>query len=136
MTNTLRWTHVVVGLGTLAVFLSTGLYMAAGFPALYGSDEIVRYQYRANHVYILMAGLIHIMAAQSRGPGMNKGWRRVASRVSSLLLLGAPLLLVWAFFAEAPRGVAEKPVTLSGAILLLSGTLISGISAIRPRGAR
>jgi hypothetical protein len=132
MTGSLRWTHTLVGLGTVAVFLVTGLFMKVGFPALYGGDEIVRYQYRANHVYILMAGLIHVMAAQARGPALDRGWRRKVSRGASFLLLGAPVVLIWAFFSEAPQGGPEKPLTLLGAVLLLAGAGLSGVAAIRP----
>ena len=37
------------------MFLATGLCMRAGFPELYGANEALRYIYRANHAYILLA---------------------------------------------------------------------------------
>ena len=53
----MRIMHLLIGLVGFAAFLGTGLYMARHFPGAYASDEAIRYMYRANHVYLLLASL-------------------------------------------------------------------------------
>jgi uncharacterized RDD family membrane protein YckC len=52
----------------------------------------------------------------SEAPG-----RRVAQLIGSVLLLAAPLVLIWAFSVEPARGVPSRPITLAGVILCLGG---------------
>jgi hypothetical protein len=59
--------HLLLGLLTVLFFLATGAYMRARFPDLYGDNETIRYLYRANHIYILCAGLLHLPSALFKG---------------------------------------------------------------------
>ena len=118
----LRSLHIWVGvLGTLA-FLATGLYMAFNFPELYGDREAVRYMFRANHAYILLASLINIALGIYR-TNARAGWRGMLASTGSALLLAAPFVLLFAFFFEAPRGTPERIVTTLGILMLLLGVL-------------
>ena len=56
----LRKLHFVVGLAGVVAFFVTGTYMRAGFPDLYATNEVLRYLYRSNHVYVLLASLVNL----------------------------------------------------------------------------
>ena len=116
----MRKLHLVVGLVGIAVFLGTGLYMFRGFPELYGTNEAVRYMYRANHVYLLLSSLINVALAVYLVPP-RPGWRALVSRIGSVLVILSPLVLCYAFFAEAPRATPERAFTGLGVLALLLG---------------
>ena len=118
---TLRSSHFWTGLVGFAVFLATGLYMRLGFPELYGANEVVRYHYRANHIYILLASLINLALGCYFQLGV--GWRKKTARLGSLLLLSAPVVLVAAFFIEAPKGAPDRVLTLIGIFMVFIGVL-------------
>ena len=90
------------------------------FPGLYESDETIRYLFRTNHIYLLMAGLLNL------GLGLYfaehpAGWRRTLQRVGSALLLAAPAILLAVFFLEPPHGAPERPITAAGRFASLTG---------------
>ena len=73
----LRKLHFAVGLVGAVAFLVTGIYMNAGFPELYGANEVLRYIYRSNHVYILLASLINVFTRTRHGRGRRKqAWNK------------------------------------------------------------
>ena len=120
---TVRTLHLLVGVGGVLAFLGTGAYMATHFPAAYESDEAIRYMYRANHVYLLLASLVNLALGFYR-VGARPGWRGVVGVVGSALLLAAPLLLLYAFFVEPGHGVPERPATFIAALMTLLGVLM------------
>lgn len=114
--------HRLVGLVVVLLFLLTGLYMRFRFPDLYASDEVVRYLFRANHVYILLSGLLNI------GVGTylvlhTQPWKRTLQFVGSALLIVASVVLLAAFFYEPPRAAPERLLTLIGIVCMLLGTI-------------
>ncbi len=124
-----RWTGVV----TVVVFLLTGAYLRWRFPGLYEGNESIRYLFRANHIYILLAGLINV------GLGIYfeahpAGWRRTLQRIGSALLLAAPVILLAAFFLEPPQAVPERPLTSAGLFASLIGMGLHFIAAFFRRG--
>ena len=118
---TLKKAHFWIGCLGIAVFLATGVYMRAGFPELYGGNEVVRYHYRANHIYILLGSLINLALGCYLRLGI--GWRKRAAIVGSTLLLSSPLLLVAAFVLEAPKGTPDRLLTLVGIFMVFIGAL-------------
>ena len=107
--------HRWVGIVTVIVFLLTGLYMRWRFPGLYQADETIRYLFRANHIYLLLAGLLNL------GLGLYlteqaERWRRMLQRAGSVLLVAAPVVLLAAFFYEPPQAMPERPVTRVGGL--------------------
>src|SRR5215510_2065351 len=118
-----RSLHLVFGVGGVLAFLGTGAYMATHFPAAYSGGESIRYLYRANHVYLLLASLVNLAIGIYRG-GTRPGWRGNLALAGSALALAAPLVLFYAFFTEPPRGVPERPATLIGALMLLAGVVL------------
>jgi len=125
-----RSLHLVLGVGGVLAFLGTGAYMATHFPDAYAGGEPIRYMYRANHVYLLLASLVNLAIGMYRG-STRPGWRGVLGVTGSALVLAAPLILLYAFFAEPPRGVSERPATLIGAFVLLLGVLVQWPSRTR-----
>jgi hypothetical protein len=115
------------------VFLGTGVYLITHFPELHGGNDGVRFQFRANHVYILLSSLLnwglglYVVAKES-------GWRRGAQRLGSMLLLAVPGLLVAAFFIEPARGSPDRPLTLLAMVLLLGGTVLHALGRGRAGG--
>jgi len=117
-----RTLHLFVGVGGVLAFLGTGAWMATHFPAAYAGGETIRYMYRANHVYLLLASLVSLAIGMYRG-GSRPGWRGNVALAGSALVLAAPFALLYAFFVEPAHGVPERPATLIGAVMLLAGVL-------------
>ena len=119
---TIRFLHLVLGAAGVLAFLGTGAWMATHFPAAYEGNEPIRYMYRANHVYVLLASLINIAVGIYR-PGTRGGWRGIFALAGSAMMQAALFLLLYAFFFEAPRGTPERAATLLGIVMLLIGVL-------------
>ena len=118
----MRTAHLLVGVLGVLVFLVTGLYMQSNFPALYAGNETLRYMYRANHVYLLLASLVNIaLGVYLVAPGT--GWKARLSRVGSGLVLLAPLVLCYAFFVEVPKASPERIFTALGVVLVALGVV-------------
>jgi hypothetical protein len=126
----LRKLHFVVGLAGVAAFLVTGAYMRAGFPDLYAANEVLRYLYRSNHVYVLLASLINIALGVHLAP-VAPGWRTTVSVVGSLLALVSPVVLCFAFFIEAPVASPQRVWTLIGVIAVAAGIALHVLGGAR-----
>jgi hypothetical protein len=79
--------------------------------------------YRANHVYLLLASLVNV-ALGCYWSGARAGWRGKLALGGSWLLLLAPAVLLYAFFAEPPRGSPERGFTFIGVLLTLVGVVV------------
>jgi Na+-driven multidrug efflux pump len=115
--------HFGIGILTLLVFFASGLYMQLQFPGLYADNEIVRYQYRANHIYLLAAALINIVLGAYLQASKRR-WRHYTQSLGRLLLLAAPVWLVCAFLLEPPQASPERILTFWGIVSMLAGTLL------------
>jgi hypothetical protein len=118
----MRKLHLIVGLVGIALFISSGLYMRAGFPELYATNEALRYIYRANHVYILLASLVNVALGVYLVTS-RRGWTAWVGRVGSVLAILSPPILCYAFLAEAPRAMPERVSTLVGIFALALGVV-------------
>ena len=114
--------HLFVGALGVLVFLATGIYMQSSFPALYADNETLRYMYRANHVYLLLASVVNVALGIYLTP--NVGWRAWLSRVGSSLALSAPFVLCYAFFVEVPKASPERLFTALGVLLVALGVVV------------
>ena len=126
----LRKLHFAVGLAGVAAFLITGVYMRAGFPDLYATNEILRYLYRSNHVYVLLASLINVALGVHLAP-VAPGWRATVSLIGSLLALASPAVLCFAFFVEAPVASPERVWTLVGVAAVAAGIALHALGGMR-----
>jgi hypothetical protein len=117
-----RRAHLIIGWLGFVVFLGTGLFMRMRFPDVYADDEALRYIYRANHVYVLLASLVNIVLGMYYNVS-DRPWRVWAGRIGSVLVVASPIILVFAFFIEAPNVTPERVLTLIGVIALGAGVL-------------
>jgi FtsH-binding integral membrane protein len=130
----MRRAHLLVGVFGVLVFLGTGLYMRSGFPGLYVGNEALRYMYRANHIYLLLASLVNmVLGIYLAAP--EAGWRALLSRIGSVLVVLSPVLLCYAFFAEVPKASPERVFTALGVFALAAG-VVAQLPSYRVRGAR
>lgn len=119
--------HAIVGMSTVLVFLGTGAYMRMSFPELYDGNEVIRYLFRANHVYILFAGLLNVL------PGLYLSWsiipwRKSLQRAGSWMILIAPVLFLAAFIIEPVQASPMRPLTVTAAFVILVGVTLHGIA--------
>ena len=126
----LRKLHFVVGLAGVAAFIVTGVYMRAGFPDLYAANEVLRYLYRSNHVYVLLASLVNLALGVHLTP-VAPGWRTRVSLLGSLLALASPVVLCFAFFLEAPVPSPQRVWTLTGVIAVAAGIALHVLGGAR-----
>jgi len=114
--------HSLVGwLGVLA-FLASGLYLKRGRPELYDGSEVVRALFRANHLYLLCAALLNLLAARVGAvPSLLR--TRLRTLGSVLLMITVPLL-GYAFLIDPRRGFPDRTLTFIGMVLVLLGTLL------------
>lgn len=122
--------HIVVGSLTLLMFLITGVFMKINFPEIYSSTEIIRYQFRANHIYILMSGLLNLVAGLYIRPDY-KHWRKFFSGLSTAAIILSSIILVIAFFVEPIKASAIRPLTFSGIALIVFGVLMMFVVKFR-----
>ena len=125
-----RMVHLVVGGAGVVAFLGTGVYMLSEFPELYAGNETVRYLYRANHIYLLLASLVNLAFGARPWPRPPGGWAVVRAG-GTLLVAAAPLVLFLAFVVEAPYASPERVVTALGVYVLLLGVVVQLVSAAR-----
>ena len=111
--------HLIVGFFFLAIFLATGGYLAIIFPTAYGDEEYVRFMYRSNHIYILLASLINI----ALGCYIDSSNVGKAQKFGSFLVLLSPLILFLAFVVEPSGGLIDRPITFWGILALLIGII-------------
>ena len=118
----MRRAHLIIGWVGVVIFLGTGMFMRTRFPEVYLDDEALRYIYRANHVYVLLASLVNIVLG-IYFKAADRAWKIWAGRVGSVLAMTAPVILVYAFFVEASTVTPERVFTLVGVIALGAGVL-------------
>jgi DMSO reductase anchor subunit len=135
--------HLVVGIGGVAAFLLTGLYMRLEFPGAYDGDATMRMLFRSAHIYLLLASLMNVLVGVHASDVRTKAPRRAGvapparwRRAGSVLLLLAPLFFLLAFAIEPEVGRVERPYALAGAVAALAGTSIHLVSSRSARAAR
>jgi cbb3-type cytochrome oxidase subunit 1 len=131
----LRTLHFAVGLAGVVAFVATGAYMRAGFPDLHAANEVLRYLYRSNHVYLLLASLVNVaVGVHLTTPAL--GWRATVSRIGSLLALASPAVLCFAFFLEAPVATSERVLTHVGVVAAAAGIALHALGGMGHRSIR
>ena len=129
----MRKAHLISGLLFFALFLASGRHMGQVLPAFSGELDGLRMMYRASHVYLLYASLLNVLAGAY--------WRPVILRhktqlfASGLLLLSQPVLGL-GFLLEPALNLLERPLSLAGALLALTGVALSVIAQLGKGGPR
>ena len=79
----MRKLHFILGWLTVIAFLITGQVMRHHAPPLVTMSDTVRLMYRSRHIYVLAAGLLHLMLGIYWRP--LDGWRRRKTKCSKAL---------------------------------------------------
>ena len=112
--------HLIAGAAFFIAFLATGLVMRNQLRADATIDHAVRFMRRADHVYLLFAALLNVLAGLYLTPPPRPS--RLPS-IGSICLLAAPVLFLVAFFTEDAAGRLFRPLTTLGSISALVGVL-------------
>jgi len=115
--------HGWMGWGACAAFVVTGIYMELSFPGAYQGDQGARMMYRSAHIYIVLAGLGHLLLASNWRTRATPWAARLQKCGSGLLLLGPPAFCV-AFFAAPTPDDLPRPYVTPGLIASLLGTAL------------
>jgi uncharacterized membrane protein len=115
----LRAIHLNAGWLFVLIFVLTGQYMRHIIHPAMETDPVLRFSIRANHIYILLFGLLHLC--------LGAYWR-VSAKVlqqrlqlaGSGLLLAATTIAVAAFFFE-PKVGEERPALLAAMVAAVVG---------------
>jgi hypothetical protein len=127
----LRKIHLYAGWLFVLVFVLTGQYMGRVIhPAMEASDRL-RFSLRANHVYILLFGLLHLCLGAYWRASQNAR-RQKLQLAGSLALLVATVIAIAAFFFE-PKVGEERPVLLAAMVAAVVGT---GLHLLGVRGEK
>jgi hypothetical protein len=127
--NTLKRAHLTVGWITLAIFAASGWYLRVQAPSVYLGDEVSHMMFRANHIYILMAGIANVAIGRYVVPMKNSSGRWMQS-FGMGLMMAASAVLIYAFTLEPLLGSMERPRTELGVFLLAGGTLLHVLSSL------
>lgn len=123
--TTLGRFHFYFGVAVVIAFALTGQYMHHRFDHLREMEPVSRTLFRTGHLYILLFGLINValgMGARS----VTEGWLGRVRALGSAIVVGATLLVVYAFFAELPTTHIERPPTRISLYLILFGVSVAG----------
>ncbi len=122
--------HLLTGIATFLIFLGTGFYMQLHFPAAYLHNESIRYLFRANHIYILFAGLLNIVVGTYVTFSERDKQKQMQSAGSWALLLSQVVLMI-AFFFEPPQAEPERIITSFGIYFALGGVALHALGRFR-----
>jgi hypothetical protein len=120
---------LIIGFLTFLIFLATGAYMRTGFPDLYSGNEVIRFLYRANHVYILFAALLNVSLGLYATEALS-AWKKKLQSLGSRILLLVPVIFILAFFIEPPMASPIRPLTLASVLLTLGGMACHAVGAM------
>jgi hypothetical protein len=127
----LRKIHLYAGWLFVLSFVLTGQYMRVVIHPLMEADAVLRFSLRANHVYILLFGLLHLCLGAYWRASLHAR-RQKLQLAGSLALLLATLLAIAAFFFE-PKVGEERPALLGTMVAAMIGT---GLHLLGVRGEK
>jgi hypothetical protein len=115
----LRTIHLYAGWLFVLIFVLTGQYMRHVIHPAMEADPVLRFSIRANHIYILLFGLLHLC--------LGAYWRASAKVLQQRLQLAgsgflfiATAIAIAAFFFE-PKVGEERPALLAAMVAAVVG---------------
>ena len=116
--------HLITGLIMIVVFVLTGQYLLRILTPFDGVLDGNRMMYRASHVYLLMSASVNVIAG-CYYKSLPRSLPALAQKGGSLLLLLSQPVLLLAFIFEPANNIVDRPYTLTGCILLLTGVFLT-----------
>jgi hypothetical protein len=130
MERSLGSAHRLPGLGTIGLFLVTGVLMRRQHLHLLPLDSGLRMLFRSRHVYLLFSGLVNLaLGVRFILPPAGRG--SMVARVGSFLALASPVLLAAAFFMEPMSSGRSGPVSALGVLAAFLGVLAYSLGTWR-----
>lgn len=121
--------HAVFGLLVVIIFLLTGQYMDKYLQHLHGMPDGPRLLYRTRHIFILLAGLLHI-GIGTYFTSETTQTRRAMQVLGSVLIVIATVLFVVAFFYEPKLADLKTPLSHWGMYSIFAGTFLHLLSGV------
>ena len=118
----MRLFHLTFGVVLVLIFLLTGQYMDVYLNHMVGVPDGLRLLYRTRHIFILFSGLLNLGLAAYL-VARPHGWQRIVQWLGSILIVGASLLFVPAFFYDSTRGDLRAPLSHWAVYAISIGTL-------------
>lgn len=112
--------HFYFGLTVFAGFVFTGLYMRFNIAEVPQENIPVRMMFRANHIYILLAALIHLLISFIDTGNARKSLKVYGSAIS----IAATLTLFIAFFIDPITNSLQRDITRASIAGLFIGTVL------------
>lgn len=119
MVAKLRSIHLYAGWLFVLVFVLTGQYMRHVIHPAMEADPVLRFSIRANHIYILCFGLLHLCLGAYWRASVNVRQQKLQVAGSGLLLL-ATIIVSAAFFVE-PKVGEDRPIVLTAMVAAVVG---------------
>jgi len=117
---TLKTAHLIIGTIGLLLFVLQGQYMANVLEVSELADG-TRLMYRSSHLYLMLASAINIVVGCYMPTDLALG---IFHRITSSLLLIAPVLLLVSFISESTAASFERPITVI-ALYLVFGAAVT-----------
>lgn len=125
----LRHIHLYAGWLFVLIFVLTGQYMRHVIHPAMEADPVLRFSMRANHIYILLFGLLHLCLG-AYGRVSAKLLQQRLQLTGSGLLLTASTIAIAAFFFE-PKVGEERPALLAAMVAAVVGVGLHLLSVRR-----
>lgn len=122
--------HLIFGLIVFVVFLVTGKFMRVDFPDKEIIPQEFRLLMRSRHIYILLAGLLHIALGIYLQIRLQV-WRKWLQFFGSFLLFAGTGTLVWAFVYETYTIRQFSEASRLGLYATLAGTIFHLLGGFR-----
>ena len=117
---TLKKIHFYFGLLIFAGFVFTGLYMRFNMANVPHENITVRMMFRANHIYILFAALLHLAISFVNIHSTKK----TLELTGSIISIVATIALFAAFFIDPITNSLQRDVTRASVAGLFAGTIL------------
>tara|TARA_B100000315_G_scaffold28481_1_gene24287 strand:- start:23760 stop:24176 length:417 start_codon:yes stop_codon:yes gene_type:complete len=127
MENKIKLLHNLTGAISFIVFLGSGLYMMTKFPGIDKSNEVIKYVYKASHIYLLLASLLNMILG-GYFLSNNKRVDKIFQVIGSVLIISSTLMLIFAFFHEPGNPAVGRQITVPAIILIFFGALFHSLS--------
>lgn len=127
MESKIKLLHNLTGAISFIVFLASGLYMMTKFPIIDKSNDVIKYMYKANHIYLLLASLLNMILGGYFSLNDKKA-DKIFQIIGSVLIISSTLMLIFAFFHEPGDLAAGRSITVPAIVMIFFGVIFHWLS--------